>query len=116
MVRFCPSHHRLGTAADAAGRRQTGPVVNYVLDTNAVSETVRPRPNPGLIDWLFEQDPAHLPRRCSAWTAVDPSAYRSFLSSLNRNGARPVMSELVNVGHQNFSTCSTTSRVPSKWL
>jgi toxin FitB len=34
--------------------------VNFVLDTNAVSETRKPRPNPGLLDWLSAQDPAHL--------------------------------------------------------
>jgi len=34
--------------------------VNFVLDTNAVSETEKPRPNPGLLDWLCVQDPAHL--------------------------------------------------------
>ena|ERR1041384_5192488 len=60
MVRFGSSHYRLGTAADAAGRCQTGTVVNFVLDTNAVSETTKPRPNPGLIDWLSAQDPAHV--------------------------------------------------------
>lgn len=31
-----------------------------MLDTNAVSETRKPRPNPGLLDWLSAQDPAHL--------------------------------------------------------
>jgi len=31
-----------------------------VLDTNAVSETRKARPNPGLLDWLQAQDPAHL--------------------------------------------------------
>jgi len=34
--------------------------VNFVLDTNAVSETRKPRPNTGLIEWLYVQDPAHL--------------------------------------------------------
>ena len=34
--------------------------MNFVLDTNAVSETRKPRPNPGLADWLSAQDPAHL--------------------------------------------------------
>lgn len=34
--------------------------MNYVLDTNAVSETRKPRPNLGLLDWLYAQDPAHL--------------------------------------------------------
>jgi toxin FitB len=31
-----------------------------VLDTNAVSERGRPRPNPAFINWLDAQDPAHL--------------------------------------------------------
>ena len=31
-----------------------------MLDTNAVSETRKPRPNAGLLDWLYAQDPAHL--------------------------------------------------------
>jgi predicted nucleic acid-binding protein len=34
--------------------------VNFVLDTNAVSETEKPRPNSGLIGWHDLQDPAHL--------------------------------------------------------
>lgn len=34
--------------------------MNFVLDTNAVSETRKPRPNPGLLAWLYAQDPAHL--------------------------------------------------------
>jgi hypothetical protein len=34
--------------------------VNFVLDTNAASETVKPRPNPGFIAWHDAQDPAHL--------------------------------------------------------
>jgi predicted nucleic acid-binding protein len=34
--------------------------VNFVLDTNAVSETRKPRPNSGLLDWLYAQDPTHL--------------------------------------------------------
>ena len=34
--------------------------MNFVLDTNAVSETEKPRPNPGLIAWRDAQDPAHL--------------------------------------------------------
>jgi toxin FitB len=34
--------------------------VNFVLDTNAVSERDRPRPNPGFIAWHDAQDPASL--------------------------------------------------------
>jgi toxin FitB len=34
--------------------------VNFVLDTNAVSETRKPRPNPGFVTWLAVQDSAHL--------------------------------------------------------
>lgn len=34
--------------------------MKFVLDTNAVSETRKPRPNPGLVAWLSAQDPAHL--------------------------------------------------------
>lgn len=34
--------------------------MNFVLDTNAVSETRKPRPNPGFITWHDVQDPAHL--------------------------------------------------------
>jgi toxin FitB len=34
--------------------------LNFVLDTNAVSETEKPIPNPGFITWLEAQDPAHL--------------------------------------------------------
>ena len=34
--------------------------MNLVLDTNAVSETRKPRPNPGFVTWLSAQDAAHL--------------------------------------------------------
>ena len=34
--------------------------MNFVLDTNAVSETEKPRPNPGFITWFDAQDPARL--------------------------------------------------------
>lgn len=34
--------------------------MNFVLDTNAVSETEKPRPNPGFITWRDAQDPARL--------------------------------------------------------
>ena len=34
--------------------------MNFVLDTNAVSETRKPRPNSGLLAWRDSQDPAHL--------------------------------------------------------
>ena len=34
--------------------------MNFVLDTNAVSETRKPRPNSGLLEWLYAQEPAHL--------------------------------------------------------
>ena len=34
--------------------------MNFVLDTNAVSETEKPRPNRGFMAWYNNQDPAHL--------------------------------------------------------
>jgi len=34
--------------------------VNFVLDTNAVSETEKPRPNPDFLAWRDAQDPARL--------------------------------------------------------
>jgi hypothetical protein len=34
--------------------------VNFVLDTNAVSETRKSIPSPGLMAWLEAQEPAHL--------------------------------------------------------
>jgi predicted nucleic acid-binding protein len=34
--------------------------VNFVLDTNAVSETRKSRPNPGLLGWMQAQDFARL--------------------------------------------------------
>jgi predicted nucleic acid-binding protein len=34
--------------------------VNFVLDTNAISETEKPRSNPGLMAWHGAQNPAHL--------------------------------------------------------
>jgi toxin FitB len=30
--------------------------MSYLLDTNAVSEWVRPRPDPGIVRWLDEVD------------------------------------------------------------
>ncbi len=30
--------------------------MSFLLDTNVVSELVRPRPNPGLVEWLAERD------------------------------------------------------------
>src|SRR4051812_33997565 len=39
-----------------------------------------------------------------------------FFSPANRNASLPVTSVLRHVGHQYFSTCSTTSCVPAKWL
>ena len=34
--------------------------MNFVLDTNAVSEPEKPRPNPGFMAWHDVQDPAQL--------------------------------------------------------
>lgn len=34
--------------------------MSFVLDTNAVSEARKVRPNPRLLDWLYAQDPARL--------------------------------------------------------
>ena len=34
--------------------------MNFVLDTNAVSETVKPRPNSDFMDWYDAQDTAQL--------------------------------------------------------
>ena len=34
--------------------------MNFILDTNAVSEIEKPRPNPGFIAWYEIQDPARL--------------------------------------------------------
>ncbi|MBI4661040.1 MAG: PIN domain-containing protein [Verrucomicrobia bacterium] len=34
--------------------------MNFVLDTNAVSETRKPLPSLGFVNWLAAQDPAHL--------------------------------------------------------
>ena len=34
--------------------------MNFVLDTNAISATEKPRPNAGFIIWLNAQDPARL--------------------------------------------------------
>jgi hypothetical protein len=34
--------------------------LNFVLDTNAVSETEKPLPNHGFMAWYRVQDPAHL--------------------------------------------------------
>ena len=34
--------------------------MNFVLDTNVVSETRKPRPYSGLLDWLAAQDPSRL--------------------------------------------------------
>lgn len=32
----------------------------YLLDTNVLSEWMRPRPNPAVLDWVGQQSPAHL--------------------------------------------------------
>jgi toxin FitB len=34
--------------------------VNFVLDTNAVSELRKPRPNSGFFEWISAKDPARL--------------------------------------------------------
>jgi toxin FitB len=34
--------------------------VNFLLDTNVVSEWAKPRPNPHVIRWLFEADEDHI--------------------------------------------------------
>jgi predicted nucleic acid-binding protein len=34
--------------------------VKFVLDTNAVSEMAKPKPNQGLVEWHLTQDPADL--------------------------------------------------------
>lgn len=34
--------------------------MNFVLDTNIVSETRKPRPNAAVMEWRNAQDPAHL--------------------------------------------------------
>ncbi len=48
--------------------------------------------------------------------AVDAKTFHGLrVSSLKRKGLLPVMSELVKLGHQCFSTCSTTRSVPVKW-
>jgi len=48
--------------------------VNFVLDTNAMSETEKPRPNAGLIAWHDAQDPAHLFVTTVTLAEVWPSA------------------------------------------
>jgi predicted nucleic acid-binding protein len=34
--------------------------VNFLLDTNIVSESVKPRPNPGIVNWLANADEDHV--------------------------------------------------------
>ena len=60
MGGFNPIHHGLGATADAGRSRQAHDPVNFVLDTNAVSEPEKPRPNPGLVGWRDAEDPACL--------------------------------------------------------
>ena len=60
MGRLRSPNHGLGAATDAERFGSTVSVVNFVLDTNAVSETEKPRPNPGYVAWRDAQDRAHL--------------------------------------------------------
>jgi predicted nucleic acid-binding protein len=50
----------MGAAANARRLGEAVPAVNFMLDTNAVSETLKPRPNSGFVAWHGAQDPAHL--------------------------------------------------------
>jgi tRNA(fMet)-specific endonuclease VapC len=34
--------------------------MKYILDTNAISELIAPQPNQGIIEWIDNQDPAHI--------------------------------------------------------
>jgi predicted nucleic acid-binding protein len=34
--------------------------VNFLLDTNIVSESIKPRPNPGVVNWLASVDEDHV--------------------------------------------------------
>jgi hypothetical protein len=40
----------------AAWLRIESPALNFLLDTNVVSEWTKPRPNAGLVDWLAQVD------------------------------------------------------------
>jgi hypothetical protein len=53
MARIRSRNDRLGAASNVRRTGQTISAVNFVLDTNAVSETRKSRPNPGLIDWVM---------------------------------------------------------------
>jgi predicted nucleic acid-binding protein len=35
-------------------------VTRYLLDTNIVSEALKPRPSPAIVEWLQDQDDTHL--------------------------------------------------------
>lgn len=71
--------------------------MNFVLDTNAISETRKPRPDPGFIDWHDAQDPAHLfvttVTLAEVWLGFhslgpdhpDYDSIKSFASDLPRN-------------------------------
>ena len=56
-----PRNDRLGAASNVRRTGQTISAVNFVLDTNAVSETRKSRPNPGLLDWVNAQDISTIP-------------------------------------------------------
>ena len=58
---FSARESELGTAT-GLGRISSAAAfsVNFVLDTNAVSETRKPQPNRGLIGWRDAQDRGHL--------------------------------------------------------
>jgi hypothetical protein len=46
---------RSGTLADFFAASSDGSV-SFLLDTNVVSECTKPRPNPGVIEWLSQVD------------------------------------------------------------
>ena len=50
----------MAAASDAGRFGETVSAVNFVLDTNAVRQTEKPRPNSEFMAWLDAQEPAHL--------------------------------------------------------
>jgi len=63
-------------------------ICGFLLDTNAVSEWVKPRPNPGVIDWMemacmrigFSSASFRWQNFATAWSALAAARRRSRLS------------------------------------
>jgi hypothetical protein len=57
--------------------------VNFLLDTNIVSEWMKPRPDPGIVDWLIHVDEDRVGSHPDAGeTCVETKGERGFEEGL----------------------------------